>query len=378
MSTANDHAPLTPLAAALAYHAAGLCVLPILRDGSKQPSCRWKQYQSRRPTEAELRSWFAVAAPPGVAILGGAVSGGLECLDFDIEAETIFPDWCELVETEAPGLLAGLSVARTPKPGFHVRYCCPEITIPGNTKLAMDPDLPGDKQTLIETRGTAGYGLAPGCPAECHETHRLYEHFQGPDVANIKTITAADREILIRCACSFDRAIQDEQAEPKHTAGSESSSKPKTGTRPGDDYSVRGPDWQSILGPHGWKAVHHRGDVTYWRRPHKVGKGWSGTTGHCKRKNDKAPLFAVFSSNATPFPGPGNGKICSAHSKFAVFALLNHRGDFSAAAREIALLGYGDQQRRYGRRGYRSRLYNETPTRQRGHSIIHFSVEVEV
>ena len=51
-----------------------------------------------------MRGWFDRADPPGVAVLGGAVSGGLECIDFDVQAESIYPQWRELVEAEAPGL----------------------------------------------------------------------------------------------------------------------------------------------------------------------------------------------------------------------------------------------------------------------------------
>ena len=198
-----------PLAAALSYFSAGLSVVPIRRDGSKAPALRsWKTYQERLPTEAEVRRWFAGPDPPGVAVIGGDVSGGLECLDFDAEAETTFPEWCALAEVESPGLVAWLSVARTPKGGYHVRYRCPDIPIPGNTKLVMD----AAKTVLIETRGEGGYALAPGCPAECHETGRLYEHHSGPPLERVQAIGFEERDILIRCARSFDRTPPAESA----------------------------------------------------------------------------------------------------------------------------------------------------------------------
>ena len=36
---------------------AGLAVIPPMQDGSKRPVGRWKQYQTERPTEAEVRAW---------------------------------------------------------------------------------------------------------------------------------------------------------------------------------------------------------------------------------------------------------------------------------------------------------------------------------
>ena len=44
-------------------------------------------------------------------------------------------------------------------------------------------------KTIIETRGEGGYFLAPGCPAACHETGRLYEHLAGPPLTEVPTIT---------------------------------------------------------------------------------------------------------------------------------------------------------------------------------------------
>ncbi len=331
------------LEAAYAYLRAGLSFIPIAGDGSKRPDGRllpkianengtqrttWKPFQERTPTEEETRRWFAGSNPPGVAVIGGAVSGNLECIDFDREAQTIFPAWCELVEVEAPGLIGRLSIARTPKPGFHVRYRCPEVTIPGNLKLATDPGAPREEQTLIETRGEGGYALAPGCPPKCHPSGRTYDHHSGPKLSQVENITAAEREILIRCACSFDRA----GSEDRGTFGA--------GTRPGDDFNQRGPDWAEVLGPHGWQLVRVQGPARYWRRAGKDGPGWSATTGVCTSKagND---LFACFSSNAAPFEGPANGRPCSTYSKFAAFALLNHNGDFASAAKALVRQGYG-------------------------------------
>ncbi len=165
--------------------------------------------------------------------------------------------------------MARLSVCKTPKPGYHARYRCPAVG--GNQKLAADPEKPPDKRTLIETRGEGGYFLAEPCPPECHPTKRRYEHHSGPPVTELPTITSAEREVLIRCARSFDRWPHEEQAVAA-SAG-----------RPGDDYNARGPDWSEILGPHGWACARQDGAKRYWRRPGKD-LGWSATTGVCHNK----------------------------------------------------------------------------------------------
>jgi putative DNA primase/helicase len=316
-----------PLAAALAYQASGLSVIPIRRDGSKAPACRaWEPYQQEPADEAQVRTWFAVENPPGVAIIGGEVSGALECLDFDAEAGTIFPAWCELVEAEAHGLIARLSVVQTPKGGYHVRFRCPDMAIPGNMKLARDGT---GKTVLIETRGEGGYALAPGCPAECHATGRHYSHHSGPPLEQVQTIGLVERDLLIRCARSFNRAPSPEPFRLKAGLG--------PGLSPGDDFEQRGHDWPAIVEPHGWVVVRCCGEVTYWRRPGKDGAGWSATTGACTSKAGRS-LFYVFSSNAAPFEADRG------YSKFATYTLLNHGGNFSAAARALAEQGYGEQR----------------------------------
>ena len=69
--------------AALAAYKAGLCILPTATDGSKRPAVNpWGQYKTVRPSVAELRAWRFDQAD-GFGIIAGAVSGYVECWDFD-------------------------------------------------------------------------------------------------------------------------------------------------------------------------------------------------------------------------------------------------------------------------------------------------------
>jgi putative DNA primase/helicase len=319
---ADDAGGNPPLALALAYRKAGLSVIPIRPDGTKAPAVAWKPYQQRIPQEREVRAWWRDGTC-GLAIICGGVSGNLETIDIDRAA--LFAPWQQMVEAECPGLFQRLSVARTPN-GYHVRYRCTAATIPGNTVLAREPGRP---KPLVETRGAGGYALAPGCPAGCHETGRLYEHNSGPPLTRLPDITAEEREVLIRCARSFDLTGPAREWVPPAAGGGGG------GERPGDAYSLRGPDWGDILGPHGWTLAHRRSDgARLWRRPGKDGTGWSAITGYCKAK-DGADLLYVFSSSAAPFEA---GRC---YRKFAAFALLDHGGDFGAAAKDLAGRGYG-------------------------------------
>ncbi len=331
------------LRAAHEYVAAGLSIVPIARDGTKTPDTqllpngRWKPFQERYPTDEELRSWFDRPDPRGIAVVCGAQSGNVEQIDFDEHAEEIYPAWCDLVEAECPGLVARLCVLRTPRPAFRVAYRLPDFDpCPGNMKVAVEPyEEKGKKKirTIIETRGEGGYAIVPGTPAACHKTGRLYEYLSGPPLTNLSGMTHEEREVLLRCAASFTRAAEQEEEPRRGTAGG-------AGT-PGDDFNARGPDWQEVLT--GWRCARSAGLKRYWARPGKDDGGWSATTGVCFNKAGQE-LFAVFSTNADPFPGPTGGRLCSVHTKFAAYALLNHGGDFKAAAKALAAQGYGAQR----------------------------------
>src|SRR5262249_26037840 len=132
----------TVFAHARAYVQAGLSLLPVSRDGSKGPALgEWAWLQEQLPTADLLAEWDDVAGPKGIGVSGGGVSGNLETIDFDADADVIFPLWRELVEGEQPGLYDRLCVVRTPRSGggYHVRYRC-QADIPRSTKLARNPD----------------------------------------------------------------------------------------------------------------------------------------------------------------------------------------------------------------------------------------------
>ena len=328
MIAVNGHSPRE---CAAGYLAAGLSVLPIRGDGTKAPAMSggWKQYQTTPLTLADVpRFWLADNV--GVGIVHGAVSGGTEAIDID--TEDLFGPYVREVERLAPGLLDRLTMIKTPRPGYHLVYRCD--TIEGSQKLAQypDPENPKKPKTLIETRGEGGYTVAPGSPGCCHETGGVYQHVDGPPLTELSTITPEERDILFRVARSFN-----EIHEETPTTASKPQGERVDGLSPGDDFNRRA-TWEQILEPHGWEHSHDK----YWRRPGKT-NGWSATIG-CKSQAG-TELFCCFSDNAHPLTGANGRSPCTAYSKFALYAALNHGGDYSAAARRLRTEGYGDAPR---------------------------------
>jgi predicted P-loop ATPase len=325
------------LAIALAYYDAGLTPIPIALDGSKSPATKtWRGFYKKRPTREQVERLFKDKAC-GLAVLGGPCSGGLEILDFDDPAS--FPDWLDLVQTMAPGLVERLPLVRTPSHGYHV-FWRTDVT-EGNRKLAMTKNTEGGKlETKIETRGNGGYVLAIGCPGEAHPSGVPYRYADGSDLfatrvtlVNTPKITDEERAIMIDAARSLNEVAENDEPPRKHDTS------PTGDGRPGDDFEARA-SWDEILAPHGWKAVRHRGEVTHWRRPGKDDKGISATTGV---RGVGGKLY-VFSSNAHPFDAS------HAYSKFRAYALLTHAGDFIAAAKALHAAGYGERARQKAER----------------------------
>ena len=312
---------LSPEQAARMLAAAGVSFIPIKIDGSKRPCIlSWKQYQSDRPTEGELTGWFGNGKTRGIAAIGGAVSGGLEIIDLD--APELREELEALIEEHAPGLLHRLVIVETPKGGRHYYYKCDKVD--GNQKLARS----ADDSTLIETRGTGGYVLTPGCPARCHPLKKQYRFLQG-DFNTIPRIKADERDILHNIARTFGVPL------PSHTpAGSSPRERNADDSLPGVDFSNRATiqDVRELLESGGWvKLGIGKANSELWRRPGKESGGCSASLFTDTR------VFYVHSSNAVPF------KAQDAYSPFQVYAFIKHKGDFKAAAEALRKEGYGRQ-----------------------------------
>jgi len=305
--------------AAEAYLAASLCVLPARRAEKRPAVGRWKRYQDRLPTPAEVDAWFA-NDPDALCILCGAVSGHLEMIDFDAGGE-LFSAWWERIPEAVRECLV---VEITPSGGYHVIYRCTSAVC-GNLKLAQrrsgDGSSGGKIETLIETRGegglflcapTIGYMLAHG------------------DIANVPVLTESQRDTLLQAAWELNEYLPpviDGPAQPTTSHGSRPASG-MSADRPGDDFNTRG-DPRKVLAQHGW-TLAQSGENEYWRRPGKT-TGSSASLKACEH----GLVFYVFSSNAAPFEAN------QGYSPFSVYALLEHGGDFERAARALHDEGYG-------------------------------------
>lgn len=343
---------------AYAAYGRGVCVLPPRQDGSKAPATiriegreTWAASRDRPATEEQLEDWYLRQRRTGIGFLCGAVSHGLECLDFDHRATY------ERYKEVAIGVGLGPLVERiesgylefTPGDGVHWLYYCNEIL--SCTKLAQRHKITEeytDKdrlafenaarsghgyraiKCLIEIKAEGGYVVTAPSYGEVHPTGNAYRLVRG-GVESIVTITPEERDSLWELARSFDELREGprpaEVPKPTRRRGED--------LKPGEDFAARA-TWAEILEPHGWVHVYTRGDESYWRRPGKH-EGISATTNYLGHDN-----FHVFTSSTGFAPNKGYGK-------FHALAVLEFGGDFSIAAKALAGRGYGSKASRPAR-----------------------------
>lgn len=318
---------------ACGYVHAGFSVIPIRTDGTKRPDARvlpegkWKRFQESVPTQDELRRWFGNGCQRGIALVQGAVSGNSELLDFD--APGAYEEFHALCgEHGLPGIIDAMPLVETPSGGRHLLYRCPEATIDGNHQLARC----GDRKVKIETRGEGGYALAPGSPPSCHETGREYRFLRH---CPVPVITAPERKRLLAVARACNEYVEEKNIHHPTANQAERRLGNVRGFLPGEDFNMRASAAEvlPLLERAGWQVIGERNGVMRLLRPGKVQGGISATFGI-----GGTNLLYVFSSNAPPFE-PDQG-----YPPFSVFALLEHNGDFHAAARDLASQGFGSHK----------------------------------
>jgi hypothetical protein len=101
---------------ALKYSDFGWSIISITNEPKeKAAAVEWTPYQTSRPSAAKLRKWFARRDVTGLAVIFGAVSGGLASRDWDVEGA--YERWAQ----DHAKLAISLPTARTAR-GHHVYF----------------------------------------------------------------------------------------------------------------------------------------------------------------------------------------------------------------------------------------------------------------
>lgn len=301
------------------YLEQGINIIAV--NDKKQAILQWKRYQSEMITQADLDAQMKDERASGIAVICGAISGGLEVIDVDTKYET-YALWDAIKAKISQELYSKLHIVHTRSNGYHIYYRCEEIE--GNQKLAQRPPTEDEAKAnpqiksycIIETRGEGGYVVAP--PSQGYSIVQ----------EGINFITSDERTALFEIMRSFNEIIEEVPIEAHN--------RPSTkdyGLSPFDDYNKRG-DIVELMERNGWKKVKNGGNRIYFLRP-------GGTSEHSGSYNKDMGLFSVFSTN-TPF------EVNKGYKPAAVYAILEHGSDFKAAAKALIEQGYGEKKTSFG------------------------------
>jgi|SRR5579883_526909 len=325
-------------AAAVAYRNLGISTIPIKTNGTKEPAISgWREYAGRFPDLDELSQWHSRRYPFGIGITGGHESGNLAVLDFETPAA--FIAWGGKLSDDERTALARCPVIGTPRGGAHV-YCRLTEPVTGH-KLARTVT----GETVIEVRGCQHFVVAPGSPPECHPSGRVW-HIRRAGWLDGGSWEPMPLETWFSLTCHAADLNEYVRPAAQRVVGDSPQSR-EVGDRPGDHFNAR-VRWSDILEPAGWRVFRTSVQTTYWTRPGKK-CGVSASTGFCRGPSEN-DLFFVFSTSAAPFEAEVS------YSRFAVYALINHNGDFRAATRALGLAGYGRRLSRLSLDGKTVRL----------------------
>lgn len=303
------------LNAATQYHAAGLKVVPFYKrqDGSVTFPAAYAKYRTEQSRE-DIETLFSTDAA-GIALL---CTDGIEAFDIDVKHDpegNITSQFLENLKTSVAGTNAFQKcvIQRTKSGGWHIIYRCSAPA--GNQKLTYRA---GSKEAVIETRGEGGLLFIAPTPN--------YEVKLG-SLSSIGTLTDTEREIFFRCAEELNERQEEEPSPPAPTHPLILNS----GTSPGDAYNER----HSVLDVaqrYGWTIAGRAGKITRLNKPGASNKrDIHASIVHTKTGGER---FYPFTTATAYDPE-------KCYSAFGMYAVEEHAGDFSAAARALAGQGYG-------------------------------------
>ena len=175
-----------PLDTALRYLSMGFSVIPVKARDKRPALASWKEFQTRKPTEKEVKNWFAGKDDLNVALVTGAVSSVI-AVDADSQEAVAW------MQKHHPSTMR----SKTAK-GSHYLFGHPGQEVSNRAKLGG---------MALDVRGDGGYIVAPG---SIHPTGAMYQEdgdwTKAPPKFDPKWL--GEQIMPLRTAAELDRRVQ--------------------------------------------------------------------------------------------------------------------------------------------------------------------------
>lgn len=133
------------------YLSIGFSVIPVGQD--KKPLIKWEEFQTRKPTEDEIKKWAESHKSLNIGIVTGSISG-IVVVDIEAGGDT--------------GNLPPTVIVKTGGGGFHFYYKHPQTAVKNAVRIRDKTDI----------RGDGGYVIAP---PSLHKSGNNYEWIVPPE-----------------------------------------------------------------------------------------------------------------------------------------------------------------------------------------------------
>jgi len=301
---------LTIKETALKLRDEGFSVIPVHPTEKRPTISAWTEYQKRQPTPEEMETWDW----RGVGVICGEVSENLVCIDIDTKNDlsgSLIRDFIGAVKAIDPKLLDRLVVEETMNHGRHILFRAPH-TIP-----TKDLALEANRAVIIETRGEGAYFVCAPTPG--------YRLTQG-EIYAAPILTEEETQIILSAAESINRYAPE-------TVTYQKTEMKGSGVTPLDDYDAKTgiEAMADMLVSRGWKTILRRGETFSLCRPDKHERAISATLGHI-------PGRLYIFSTSTEFEAR------RAYKASQMYCVLNHGGDYHAAAKDLYAQGFGERK----------------------------------
>lgn len=317
---------MTPHELAIALWNQGILLVPAFPD--KKPATAYAHWRETYPNIDEyFEVWEKWQHLDECHMLTGLSSKEhvVEMFDIDLKndpMDRIVEDFESVLREYSPDLFAKLYIEQTPSGGRHYGYKTSTVKpkrniaffIDQNPKLTFEEELSGviKYRPVIEVQGANA--LCRVWPT------KGFKVIQG-SIESLPVLSDTDIALLEYIGEGFNQKPEEAIIDAPRRERID-------GDTPGNDYSNRisAADISALFQKHGWVAKKSR-DRILLRRPGAKTKGFDGDI-----KNN---IFMSFSSSVNDF------NTNQGYPPFSVYAILEHGGDFKAAAQALKEQGYG-------------------------------------